>query len=610
MKEKFDRDVTLYWMDDLERDKLINDLLSVKENKKSVTALSDKEYHALKLLDYCTDQNRGGPLIASELEFLQNFLIENMGNMTLNRKLRTISDTEIPGGDKTADYICSFTYATQNIEGFFHAADKLDCLIQNVDQAEKITIEEVGLISRAVSLSKRLEEIEMGKSLNLFTGDYLGAFADRVKNTSQTFRKVEEKIFTELKLESGDLMFEDGYKSTRLVSEKINLEQRLIKRFITKYHHVSKIIVQPNSSFKQAHLQGDRYRAEDKIQLKEYLYSSVLKIDVTKLISQANQEELNAKAPNWKEEIKKQYQVIQDKIYQAQNDKNIYEGMHAHINLFQRINIGLSKIFSVNQRKRERKDLNQIRDKMFGGQYSLSNRQKEGKDVKKMMCSAFIASEMVASLVDLNEWVENKYGLKKAIELPFDEDIKFSKILPERLYDILIEKGVCTEVERTPTEKKIFATEENTRKNNLNINCNEELIRITEDVIAEYRSTNDPINKIAIRDHFIEKISELLIQEKNPQAITIDEKDLKLIQMHVDTLVSNDNKQNSRSFVKRWVEQAMDDIGIKKSKYNKAIESEVLKIKAIVKKQPIKQTVDSVDSLSVAVRPKSSQNIF
>ncbi len=276
--------------------------------------------------------------------------------------------------------------------------------------------------------------------------------------------------------------------------------------------------------------------------------------------------------------------------------------MHAKISLSKKIGIGMAKIFSFGNAKKERKDFSEIRNKMFDGQYSASARREKG--VKTMMCSAFIAREMVASLVELDEFVKNQYGVEKAIEIPFDKDVKFSKLLPGRLYDILVEKGICTEVVRSKTEARIFANESYVRAADVNKIPQEKLVKIAENAIAEYRLDKNPSRLDDLRESLVTQVSEVLVKEKNSQAIVIDEKDLKFVQTHVDKLVAIVDKQDSKSFIKKWAEQAMDYVGIKKSEYSKAVESEVLKIRAILKGSQIKDG-GSRTSTPVATRDET-----
>lgn len=595
MSKVFDREAILYLLEDDDRNDLINILLESKDTNSS-TNITDKEHHALKLLDHCTRENRGGSLTSSELKFLQEFLIDNMGNMNLVQKFKNAKDLDMPVDENVTEFICSFIYATQDTEGFISASDRLDQLLQNTEQAEKLTIEEAGLIDRAARVSKKLDEIK-SKYQPLFSGGYLGVFADKVQRASKNLEIIEADILNELKLETGDIIFVDDKKYSSLSGKKFNAEQKFIKQNITKYGHVSKILVK-EGVIKQSHLTSDSYRDGEEFYLRQHLYSHSLKIDVSKMVPESKQKELDVKDPNWRTEIKKRYQSIQDKISQTEDQERRYDGMNASIPLGKRIRIGMSKIFSVNEKKKERENFSKIKDKMFGGEYSSAARKKRGKKDKTMMCSAFIAREMVASLVELDEWVESKYQVKNAVEIPFNKDVKFSQLLPGRLYDILLEKGICSEVEKTPTEKRIFVGENAVISRSKNQNVQAKLSSIVEEELDIYRRDFSKNAKDSLRDNLIRKIAEVVVKNKDHQAIGIKEEDLKFVENHVEKLVSNADKQNSKSSIKIWVENIMDYIGIK-SDYRKVIEAESSKIRAIISNNYVSQDNIAINALSV-----------
>ena len=511
--------------------------------------------------------------------------------MALNKKLRAISEEDLSKQSYATNFLISFTYATQNVERFLDAADKLDNAYKG-SSSEKITMAEAGIISRVVDLSENLTEVEKHCPA-LFVGGYLGVFTDKAKEATINYKEIEQKIFEEVALKTGDLIFLDEQQNSTLRGKSYGIEKKIFKQLISKHGHVSKLLTEKTTgvdggvevNFLQGHLGFTGYGAEDSFLLKEYLYSHILKIDVTKMVPKEKQEELDIKNPQWREGLQQEYQNIQDRIRLVHGETN-YQGMHAKISLSKKIGIGMAKIFSFGKAKKERQDFSEIRNKMFDGQYSASAKGEKG--VKNMMCSAFIAREMVASLVELDEFVKNQYGVEKAIEIPFDKDVKFSKLLPGRLYDILVEKGICTEVIRSKTEARIFANESYVRAVDVNKTPQEKLVKIAENAIAEYRLDKNPSRLDNLRESLVTQVSEVLVKEKNSQAIVIDEKDLKFVQTHVDKLVAIVDKQDSKSFIKKWAEQAMDYVGIKKSEYSKAVESEVLKIRAILKGSQIK----------------------
>lgn len=160
------------------RDNLITEVDNGKiPNNPSSNFLSTKEYYGLKLLAHVTEtrltskeqegltsdeinsklqeKNR---LTNKELLYLQNFLVEKMGDMKFNKKLSKLihNDLEAIPGDNIAQTMISFTYSTQRFKEFYEIANKLDDIYHNIDnnhiEVEAITLNEYGVINRSRNL--------------------------------------------------------------------------------------------------------------------------------------------------------------------------------------------------------------------------------------------------------------------------------------------------------------------------------------------------------------------------------------------------------------------------------------------------------------------------
>lgn len=345
------------------------------------------------------------------------------------------------------DVIKGYSYEVKRLNEIQRAIEKGERAKEITEQGgtleeeEKLSLSDLSLLQKSNKL-KRLIDLFVDKGIN----EALSVTEPYKKVVQQNARvKLLEKhmnyLFDETSkaFQSGDVLVtemdktkEYSLKATSFLkaSKEALFEgkyQELIDKFkrpFTKYGHAAQL-TEVNGQIKQSHMWGEH--RIDKFALKDLAESAIFRVNISKLVApyQLNQLEL-IYGEKWKEELQKLYaQKVAEVAMDPKLKKlKIIGGAHAAPALLPDIPYYLG-----------------VNNDNYKGLFF-----KEGLQKKEVICSDFVAREIVEAMRLLNEELEKK-GLKIPIVSPIPNNVNLARVAPERLIKLLALSGCLEQVE-------------------------------------------------------------------------------------------------------------------------------------------------------------------
>ncbi|MDF3047123.1 MAG: hypothetical protein K0R73_241 [Candidatus Midichloriaceae bacterium] len=410
-------------------------------DKLEPNGLTKHQAFACKLFNEAYTSRRELP--ETQKKFVQEFLVSILGNPRLNKAL---------GRD---DILSRFTYKTRNPEIFLAAAEKLLKIANNQEGTEikdedRLSLREYGILLDYTSM---LSDFNGPSRVQLLEDNgTLKSLYDKVNEIKPILENVSKSITEEAskKINSGDLLLNHIERRAEIANKKVDAREKF-SLLITKHLHTVKLVQKDEGVFiSHAHSRG---RGTDEFNVRVYLFSDVYTLDIKPLINKGFEEKLKAKyGDDYAEAINKKYKGIEKNLHQNTGEKFANVALRAdseYIKTFFADFIGY-----LGHNKLVAEDLDLIHADIMNG----------AKEKNRMLCSEFAARTTVAAFIELNNKLKEKLGKELGIEveedvinIPFSNRERFRTMHPDRLLEILSDKGCIKEMERTETEKKYFS---------------------------------------------------------------------------------------------------------------------------------------------------------
>ncbi len=448
-------------------------------NQKSKYGLTKKELLSLQLMRALSaDVDKQGSLAdlintnEKYKEYLNNFLIDSMGDMKLNKKLRaitkdgnlkdTIFEEEQYNILKSATFLMKFTFKTRRAKNYNKIADKLllnlkkagyqkqnlpiGAVLKKYPKKNKITLKEYGILSDIDGLSLPIPEKLYKDNIEL---KKIFGKAKQIKPVLSYMKaNFQSKKFT-----GHGLIAMINDKKRNVVQGKTMSFFDKVRYCVSSKFHASLLYRKtPKGKLTETHLCDDGFEQND-YDFKTYMYSDLYRIDLTKLIGKKDRPKLiKAYGPNWEKKISEMYLAIQREIHDGALDNEKFN----RVVLADVVKRGVNSIFSST--KLRKTNFEQIRENMLGNFYNTESG--ESGEVE-MICSEFAARCIIAGLAELDRKLKTdlhdnhkKIDInqnKELIKMPIGRHEDIQHITPERLINILKRKKCLS---------KIFISEE------------------------------------------------------------------------------------------------------------------------------------------------------
>lgn len=314
----------------------------------------------------------------------------------------------------------------------------------SLDENEKLSLAELGIMKKLKKLKYCMDRFEE-KKVNI----NLDEKYKKLKNQCQKIESIERQInslHNPALYTSGDVLVTDiaktiSYKLNHIQSRGYNRENlfNISKKLVTKYGHAAQL-TKVGHTIKQSHMWDSRKL--DPFTIEDVLEADIFSINISKLVDKSLEASMEkALGETWREKLQILYA---NKIDVVANDEILNEI---------KIIGGLRSLDSllphwVGRKKNENYGL-----------FSESNNAKKELVKNKMICSDFVAREIVEAIKLVNQELSN-VNLTNPIKSPFSNKVNLNRVHPQELI-VLLEKEGCLE-KITPTKLNILI---NTKKN-------------------------------------------------------------------------------------------------------------------------------------------------
>lgn len=387
-----------------------------------------------------------------------------------------------------------FSWKTRNLDIAEKIYGKLEAnlhLLQKgkpIAKNQKLTLKEYSLLRDVIRLSdfiKKNENIAIKKIIS--NNQKFNEKIFELAKKSETIKTKIEELYHQEAVElykSGDIAAKDSYKFEELMDSKNDLENKLLKKFISKYKHCAVIINTGLQLFCSEVIK--EYRRDYKFHVDEALFNDVWRVDPSQLLEGINLHYIiemykEQGKKDWRKEIQTEFSVISNGIH-ARNFSNLVNNKNKRVwagiadfvpfahkglrttNWKEKVS---QKLFPQNPFLR---DLKKIRNWMWDCFGIPHEKNYEGKP---MTCSSFTTNTTILSLAELNEALAKKLvqhfkakknqeleiyfaNKKEVFTLPYPTDLKLSTVHPGMMIDLLKKKKCLKKIEPPLILQKLF----------------------------------------------------------------------------------------------------------------------------------------------------------
>lgn len=394
-----------------------------------------------------------------EVTSIQNMLAGLIGDMDTNKKLGTIAaeskqDTGI--GPFIIAVLKDISYRTRHLDKIAPALDRIWENFQAVQEGkkilqekEKITLKQYGMLYDLANLNNIMENF---KKLGLIKGNKkLEKLYKQQQYAAAMVSHLDKTFDQSFQMPAGSVVLDNTQKKSAIYAKELGFFEKLVSFFITKFGHVSKgMAVEENQVVENKISHINPGYLEQKLTLRNYLYSDVYRIKIGSLIDDKTKALLKENlGPDWVKQVEQKYAEIERQIHDNQRS------MHSHIvadgGKGRQIKIGTALLQGGHKNFIMKDHSNQdVRDDIFGrGKWA-----KEGqRESSKVLCSEFIGKTIIAAVQELNEDLEKQLRAKGVINIPdpivkspISKKEKLHLLTPERLLTAMQERGAVEKV--------------------------------------------------------------------------------------------------------------------------------------------------------------------
>lgn len=439
------------------------------ERLKAESGIDESILEAIITLQIKMD-NEAAVLHNQQIESIQRMLESLIGDMDTNKKLTPIaqlSKDESGIGSVNAGTLKDLSYRTRHLDKIEPDLDKIWADFQKVAagektlaEDEKITLEQYGILHDLAALNKALEGYN---KYGLIKGnEKLEKLYERTQQAATIISHMDKTFNQDFKMPLGAVVLDNTQKKSAIYGKQLGFFEKIISFFVTKFGHASKgIAVEKDGVTENKISHINPAYVEEKVNLRNYLYSDIYKVKIEHLIDEDTKALLKEKlGDDWLEQVEQKYAQIERQIH----DKA--RSLHSHIDAeagkvrFAQIAAaplqGGHKNFIIKDHTNT-----DVRDEILG----KSAWAQEGRsESTKMLCSEFIGKTVIAAVQELNDVVAGQLrekGVedipKPLIKSPISEKEKLQLLTPERLLSAMQERGAVEKVE-TPRSISEFVT--------------------------------------------------------------------------------------------------------------------------------------------------------
>ncbi len=419
-----------------EESSIIDMLKGPGGDKLESNGLTKRQAFGLKLFNETYNSRRKLP--AAQKQFVQEFLVDSLGNMKLNKALH-----------KADKDFKKLIYKTRDPEIFLRAASKLIAAHGKVNNNEelseedKLSLREYGILMSYADTFNNLIYMEV---MGLFQdNEWLTNLYGKLKECVPILKEVNKAIEKEApqEVESGDILLNDIVKEHAFKNKKLDTWHKATL-LISEHAHTTKLVREKGEAFvSHIHYAGT---STNPIDIESYLYSNLYKINIAPLINSDVIDRLKAN-PNYGEDYAKvinvMYRAIETEIHED-TEKN-FKGLELRESI-EYTKVGIAEFIGpLGHSKLVPESLDRIHADIMAG----------AKEKNRMLCSEFAARTTVAAFIELNNRLKEELSIKEdVIKIPFTERERFRTMHPDRLLKILGDAGCIESLARTPTERK------------------------------------------------------------------------------------------------------------------------------------------------------------
>ncbi|BBB14764.1 uncharacterized protein RVIR1_02300 [Candidatus Rickettsiella viridis] len=418
------------------------------------TQIPKEKLEAFRALDSKLNNSEDSDL---DISAIQTIIVESLGDMETNKKLDLIApysrrDTGI--GGKTMGIIKDISYRTRHLNKISNDLDTIYTRFEQgklgvkLESDERITLAQYGILYDLAHLNKYLEEMN---HLGLINGnETLEKLFSQTQKAKNIIQYLDDTFDQSFKMPTGSVVFNNTSDQALIYQKHYSFFEKIINFFITKFSHSSKGVFSKKNN-KISHI-NPTYK-EEKLTVRNYLYSDIYKIKLETMISPSIQKILKEKLGNdWLKQLEHKHEIIEKKLHDQAREEHIHITANGSVNTKVKIATiwlqgGHKNSFFANHSNKD------IRDNFFGRGAWENNKRKQ----TKLLCSEFVGMSLIAVIQELNDQVIEELKAKGVeglpqtiIKNPISQREKLHLLTPERLLVTMQKRGIVEKVETPP----------------------------------------------------------------------------------------------------------------------------------------------------------------
>lgn len=416
------------------------DLIFNVTSNKPCESIINSNARGLLLVQSCQDtQNH---LSQKDGENLSKFLLNIQGEASFNKSIKNslvIFIDDILISKEVLELLARYIYKTRR-------ASLLDSSIENFrslqnDGSPGLKSSDLGIIYERYEAENILKDLFLTNKLP--NDSELLRNADEAKRIITNIFSENEKVFKNLNRVI--LFFEHGKHRYDFLGHQRPC-QKIVNSLVT-FRHTS-ILSSSDEQLMLAHL--PKFYSYDPLTVAKISYSEIYEFDISKLIDQSDQRAVEGLyGKKWRNTINKEFKDIVDSFL---CDEKRFSNFRSHSVLKELFGFLASWIPFFNLRITEN-DFGKIHQRMTSTFHTNNMASKD-----KLLCSEFTAMAIIAAIKELNSKIQSTrsesysesdvlLSQSEIIKMPFGRHENLSRMLPDRLLEILQKSKCITKIE-------------------------------------------------------------------------------------------------------------------------------------------------------------------